>query len=63
MAVDNSSPTPVSGTQDYTLVVDQVALTITAGDANIVMDLCLVPSKTPLQKEAEVVVDKFEYLP
>jgi hypothetical protein len=35
----------------------------TAGDANIVIDLCLVPSHTPLQKEAEVVVDKFEYLP
>lgn|SRR5208283_844799 len=35
----------------------------TAGDANIVMDLCLVPSNNPLQKEAEVVVDKFEYLP
>jgi hypothetical protein len=35
----------------------------TAGDANIVMDLCLVPSKTPLQNQAEVIVDKFEYLP
>ncbi|HTR29384.1 MAG TPA: MBG domain-containing protein [Puia sp.] len=35
MAVDNSNPTPVTGTQDYTLVVDQVALTITANDANM----------------------------
>ncbi|MGA8609305.1 MAG: hypothetical protein WB616_20690 [Candidatus Sulfotelmatobacter sp.] len=36
----------------------------TAGDAAVVMNLCLVPSdKSPLQKDAEVVVDKFQYLP
>jgi len=36
MAVDNSpNPGPFSGTQDYTLVVDPAALTITAGDANM----------------------------
>jgi hypothetical protein len=35
MAVDNSSPTPLQGTQGYTLVVDPAALTITAGDANM----------------------------
>ena len=36
----------------------------TAGDAAVVMNLCLVPSnKSPLQKDAEVVVEKFQYLP